>query len=120
MSTTPAHQTYREVMTVDPLPPSTPLEQATLDYVFGQVWSRPGLSRRDRRWITLACVAAADAPQPIDDHGYGALNSGDLTLAEMLEFILQFAVYSGWPTASHVEGVIRRQWSRISQERRHD
>ena len=120
MGNATADQTYREVMTVDPPAAMTPFEQATRDFVFGQVWSRPGLSRRDRRWITLACVAAADAPQPIDDHVYGALNSGDLTLAEMLEFILQFAVYCGWPKASHVEGVIRRQWTRIAQERGED
>ncbi len=117
MSNTPARQTYREVMTVDALPPSTPLEQATLDYVFGQVWSRPGLCRRDRRWVTLACVAAADAPQPIEEHVYAALNSGDIELPEMLEFVLQFAVYCGWPKASHVEGVIRQQWARIRAER---
>ena len=120
MGSATADQTYREVMTVDPPAAATPFGQATRDFVFGQVWSRPGLSRRDRRWITLSCVAAADAPQPIDDHVYGALNSGDLTLAEMLEFSLQFAVYCGWPKASHVEGVIRRQWARICQDRGED
>ena len=65
----------------------------------------PGLSRRDRRWVTLTCVAAADSLQPIDDHVYAALNSGDIYLEEMLEFILQFAVYCGWPKASHFERV---------------
>jgi 4-carboxymuconolactone decarboxylase len=104
-------------MTIDPPEVMTPFDRATLDFVFGEVWPRPGLSRRDRRLVTLACVAAADAPQPIDDHVYAALNCGDLTLEEMLEFVLQFAVYCGWPKASHVEGVIRRQWARIRQER---
>ncbi len=104
-------------MTVDPPDVVTPFEQATLDFVFGQVWSRPGLSRRDRRLVTLACVAAADSPTPIEHHAYAALNSGDLTLEELLEFVLQFAVYCGWPKASHVEGVIRRQWARVAEER---
>jgi len=112
-----ADQLVREVMTVDLPPPQTPFEQATRDFAFGSVWSRPGLSRRDRRWVTLTCVAAADAPQPIEDHVYAALNSGDMTLPEMLEFVLQFAVYCGWPKASHVEGVIRRQWARVCDER---
>jgi 4-carboxymuconolactone decarboxylase len=116
METADAAQTYREVMTREPPPPATPFEAATRDFVFGEVWSRPGLSRRDRRWVTLACVAAADAPEPIDDHVYAALNSGDVELEAMLEFVLQFAVYCGWPKASHVEGVIRRQWARIQQE----
>lgn len=112
-----ADRTYREVMTVDPPVVTTPFDQATLEFVFGRIWPRPGLSRRDRRLVTLACVGAADAPQPIEDHVYGALNSGDLALAELLEFVLHFAVYCGWPKASHVEGVIRKQWGRVEQER---
>jgi 4-carboxymuconolactone decarboxylase len=117
MGTVPAEQTYREVMTVEPPVPDTPLERAEFDFVFGDLWSRPGLSRRDRRWVTLACVAAADAPRAIEEHAYAALNSGDIELAELLEFVLQFAVYCGWPKASHFEGVTRQQWARIHAER---
>ena len=117
MGNADAAQTYREVMAREPAPPATPFEAATRDFVFGEVWSRPGLSRRDRRWVTLTCVAAADSPEPIDDHVYAALAGGDIGLEAMLEFVLQFAVYCGWPKASHVEGVIRRQWARIQQER---
>ncbi len=111
-----SEQVYREVMTVEPPPPATPFQKASLDYVFGEVWSRSGLSRRDRRWVTLTCVAAADAPGPIDDHVYAALKSGDIDLEAMLEFVLQFAVYCGWPKASHLEMVVARQWARIQQE----
>lgn len=117
MTETAGRQSYRDVMTVDPPAVDTPFEQATLEFVFGQIWPRPGLSRRDRRWITLTCVAAADAPGPIDEHVYAALNSNDISVAEMLEFVLQFAVYCGWPKASAVEGVIRRQWARVRSER---
>jgi 4-carboxymuconolactone decarboxylase len=108
---------YREVMTVEPPPAATPLQQAERSFVFGEVWARPGLSRRDRRWITLACVAAADAPEPIDEHVYAALNSGDLELEALLEMVLHFAVYCGWPKASHLEMVIAQQWARVQQER---
>jgi 4-carboxymuconolactone decarboxylase len=110
-------QTYREVMTTEPPAVSTPFDVATRDFLFGQVWPRPGLSRKDRRWVTLTCVAAADSPWPIEDHVYAALNSGDIALEEMLEFIVQFAVYCGWPKAAHCEGVIHRQWGRIREER---
>jgi 4-carboxymuconolactone decarboxylase len=108
---------FREVMTFEPDAPASPLEQATVDFVFGHVWNRPGLSRRERRWVTLACVAAADAPDPMIEHIYAALNSGDVQLPEMLEFVLQFAVYCGWPKASCFEGHLRTQWARIHQER---
>ena len=95
----------------------SPFAQASLDFVFGQIWSRGGLSRRDRRWVTLACLAGADTVGPMNDHVYAALNSGDITLAELLEFVLHFAVYCGWPKGSQVEGVIRQQWARLQAER---
>ena len=120
MTSATADQTFRAVMTVEPPALATPLAQATREFLFGRVWPRPGLSRRDRRWITLTCVAAADAPQPIDDHVYAAMNSGDIALPEMLEFVLHFAVYCGWPKASHAEGVIRGQWARIQTEHGED
>jgi 4-carboxymuconolactone decarboxylase len=117
MANAVADQTYREVMTVDPPAASTPLARATREFVFGEVWRRPGLSRRDRRLVTLTCVAAADAPQPIEDHVYAAFNSGDLELEAMLELVLQFAVYCGWPKASHLEMYVRTQWARVREER---
>ena len=117
MGSADAPTIYREVMTVDPDASVTPFDVATRDFLFGEVWPRPGLSRRDRRWVTLTCVAAADAQEPMDAHVYAALNSGDIELEAMLEFVLQFAVYCGWPKASRIEGVIRAQWARIRQER---
>ena len=111
-----ARQIYRAVMTVDYDWPADPYWDATLYFAFGQVWSRPGLSRRDRRWVTLACLGAADADLPIEAHTYAALKSGDISLDELLEYVLHFAVYSGWPKASHVEGIVRQQWARIHDE----
>ena len=109
-------QTYREVMAIEPYPATSPFDQASREFVFG-IWARPGLSRRDRRWVTLSCVAAADALVPMEAHAYAALKSGDISLDEMLEFVLQFAVYAGWPKASNIEGHIRRQWARVQKER---
>ncbi len=109
-------QSQRDVMGIDPSTPTTPFQRATQEFLFGQVWTRPGLSRRDRRLVTLSCVAAADAPGPIDRHVYAALKSGDLDLEALLELVLQFAVYCGWPKASHLEGVIAAQAARIAEE----
>jgi 4-carboxymuconolactone decarboxylase len=88
-----------------------------IDFVFAEVWSRPVLSRRDRRFITLPCVAAADAEAPLKDHVYAALNSGDVSITEMRETVLHFAVYSGWPKASRFNMAVDEQWERIHRER---
>jgi len=111
-------RTFAEVMTFEPPADASPVvSHGLIDFVFAEIWSRPGLSRRDRRFVTLACVAAADAEQSIVDHVYAALNSGDLTITEMREAVLHFAVYAGWPKASRLNGIVDEQWARIAAAR---
>lgn len=110
---------YREVMVSDAPPPLTPyLDKGVVDSVFGELWDRPGLSRRDRRFITLACVAAAAVDEPIQQHVYAALASGDLTREEFQELVLHFAYYAGWPRAAALEMAYYRAIERIEAEAR--
>ncbi|WP_319454716.1 MULTISPECIES: carboxymuconolactone decarboxylase family protein [unclassified Mycobacterium] len=108
---------FADVMTFPAPDDSAPATLSMIDFVFAEVWDRPGLSRRDRRFVTLPCVAAADAEGPLRDHVYAALNSGDVTITEMRETVLHFAVYSGWPKASRFNMVVDEQWERIHRER---
>lgn len=108
---------FAEVMTFEAPSDSSPATANLIDFVFAEVWPRPGLSRRDRRFVTLACVAAADAEESLRDHVYAALNSGDVSIVEMRETVLHFAVYAGWPKASRFNGVVDEQWDRIHRER---
>lgn len=108
---------FAEVMTFEAPADSSPATANLIDFVFAEVWPRPGLSRRDRRFVTLACVAAADAEGPLRDHVYAALNSGDVSIVEMREAVLHFAVYAGWPKASWFNMMVDEQWDRIHRER---
>ncbi|MHA3022670.1 carboxymuconolactone decarboxylase family protein [Mycobacterium sp. BMJ-28] len=110
-------QAFADVMTFPAPEDSSPATAGLLEYVYAQIWQRPGLTRRDRRFVTLACVAAADAEGPLRDHVYAALNSGDLSITEMQETVLHFAVYGGWPKASRFNMVVDEQWARIHRER---
>jgi 4-carboxymuconolactone decarboxylase len=112
-----AADVYRSVMMGEPPAAATPLEASERDYLFGSIWSRPGLSIRERRFVTLVCVAWDVDLSAIDAHVYAALRSGDLTIEQMNEFTLHFAVYCGWPKASHVEVAVRAQWQRLHDER---
>lgn len=110
-------RTFSEVMTTAAPDDASPFSSGLLDFVFAEVWTRPALSRRDRRFVTLACVAAADAVAPLEQHVYAALNSGDITITEMRETVLHFAVYAGWPKASLFNMVVDAQWATITAER---
>jgi 4-carboxymuconolactone decarboxylase len=113
-----ARSLYEEVMCRPFDLPSTPAsEPGLLDFVFGEVWSRPGLSRRNRRWVSITCACAADTVAPIEAHIYAALASGDIAFAELQEFVLQFAVYCGWPKASFADQVVWQQQAALNAER---
>lgn len=67
-------------------------------FAWGGVWSRPGLSLRDRSLVTIAVLAALHRPDELRMHLHGGLRNG-LTKAEMEEAIIQVGVYAGFPTA---------------------
>jgi 4-carboxymuconolactone decarboxylase len=66
--------------------------------VFGDVWERPGLSKRDRSLITVAALMATYRPEQLRVHIARALENG-VTKEELGEVITHLAFYSGWPTA---------------------
>jgi 3-hydroxyisobutyrate dehydrogenase len=80
-----------------------------LNFVFGHLWLRPGLTRRERRLITIPCVGVSDAIGPIWSHVNSALGSGDISYDEMRELILHFRTYAGTPRARVLEDVAA-QW----------
>lgn len=107
---------FDNVMTFGGPPPVSPyFEGGILNFVFGEMWSRPGLDQRSRRWVTLVGVADSSAVVPIETHIYGAMASGNATFEEMNEFVLQYAVHSGWPRASFVQGVVMKMCKYLSQ-----
>jgi 4-carboxymuconolactone decarboxylase len=107
---------YEAVM-ISPAPPvqTAFFEGGILNFVFGEMWMRPGLDQRARRWITLVGVANAAASTPIRSHVYGAMASGNANKDEMLEFVLQYALHSGWPMASVVQAAVFEQAPRVEQ-----
>lgn len=108
---------YADIMTLPAPQDESPVTTHLLDFVFAEVWRRPGLARRERRFVTLPCAAAADAERPLRDHVYAALNSGDISIGEMRETVLHFAVYGGWPKASRFNMVVDEEWERIHRDR---
>ena len=66
--------------------------------IYGEVWERPGLSRRDRSLITVAALIAMGRERQLDGHLGRALANG-VTKDEISELITHLAFYAGWPAA---------------------
>jgi len=84
-----------------------PLTQWTAENIWGQIWSRPGLSWRDRSMINLAILAAMNRPHEIEMHLPGAFKNG-LTREEIQEVLLQVTAYAGAPAGVGAFAVVHR------------
>lgn len=73
-------------------------QEVVTAFAWGGVWSREGLSLRDRSLITIAVLAALHRPEELRLHIHGGLQNG-LTKAEMEEALVQVGVYAGFPAA---------------------
>jgi 4-carboxymuconolactone decarboxylase len=82
------------------------LDAYTRDVLFGDVWERPGLSKRDRSLITVATLVALYRTNELPFHLKRALENG-LTKDELAEAITHLAFYAGWPCAATAVGVAR-------------
>jgi 4-carboxymuconolactone decarboxylase len=91
---------------------TTPLIEMTVDHVCGEIWSRPGLTRKERRFITVTAVASAGAELALQAHVDAALDSGDLTVEELREVVLHFATYQGYPRATVLHFAVEKAASR--------
>jgi 4-carboxymuconolactone decarboxylase len=74
------------------------LIELTDNVLFGDVWERPSLSKRDRSLITCATLVALNRTEQLRGHLTRALNNG-VKKDELIEMITHLAFYSGWPTA---------------------
>ena len=83
------------------------LAEWIIDFSYGDVMARPGLDRRSRQFATIAALTALGNAQPqLKVHIDGALNVG-CTRQEVIEVILQMAVYAGFPAAINALNVAR-------------
>jgi 4-carboxymuconolactone decarboxylase len=74
------------------------LAQLTDDVLFGDVWERPQLSKRDRSLITCAALVATGKTEQMSFHFPRAIENG-VTHEELVEMITHLAFYAGWPNA---------------------
>ena len=77
---------------------STKLSPLTDDVLFGDIWEREELSKRDRSLVTVAALIAGGNTEQLKNHLARAKANG-LTETELKEVIIHLAFYAGWPRA---------------------
>jgi 4-carboxymuconolactone decarboxylase len=75
-----------------------PLQELVTEYCWGAVWGRPGLPKKTRSMLNLAMLTALNRPHELKLHVRGALKNG-VSRAEIMEVLLQAAIYCGVPAA---------------------
>ncbi|HTI86557.1 MAG TPA: carboxymuconolactone decarboxylase family protein [Alphaproteobacteria bacterium] len=80
------------------------LSEFVIAFAFGEIYARPQLSLRDRQIATVAsCATLGHALPQLKSHINGALNLG-ITEDEIVEILMQMAVYAGFPAALNAVG----------------
>ena len=88
----------------------TPFNKEFLDlitrYAWGEIWSRPGLSRAERSIVTLTALATLRQDEELAMHLRAALRNG-VTPDQIREVLLHTAVYAGVPAANRAFAIAR-------------
>lgn len=87
------------------------LAELTDQVLFGEIWERPGLGKRDRSLATVSALIAMNRPEQLRSHLVLGLQNG-LTQLELSELIPHLAFYTGWPNAVSATGVARDVFQR--------
>ena len=93
-----------------------PLQELVTEYCWGAVWGREGLARRDRSLINLAMISTLNRPQELKLHVKGAIRNG-LKREEIMETLLQVAIYAGVPAAVDSFRIAREALAELEAER---
>ncbi len=74
--------------------------------IYGDIWERPGLSKRDRSLVVLATLIGTYRPEQLRGHLGRALDNG-VTKIEIAEIITHLAFYAGWPSSMTAARIAR-------------
>jgi 4-carboxymuconolactone decarboxylase len=93
---------------------SRPMQELSTEYCWGYVWTRPGLTLRDRSLLNIGMISALNRPHELKLHVKAALTNG-LTREEIREALLQVAVYCGVPAGIDSVRVAREAFAEVDQ-----
>jgi 4-carboxymuconolactone decarboxylase len=87
------------------------LAELTDNVLFGDVWQRPGLDKRDRSLVTISALIAMNRPDQLRSHLVLARQNG-VTETEIIEAVTHLAFYTGWPNAVSAVAIAREVFAK--------
>jgi 4-carboxymuconolactone decarboxylase len=94
---------------------SLPMQQLSTEYCWGTIWSRQGLSHRDRSLLNLGMISALNRPHELKLHVKAAMRNG-LSREEISEALLQVAIYCGVPAGIDSTRIAREALAEMDAE----
>ena len=85
--------------------------RTTVENLFGDIWTRPGLALEERSMITLTALTVLGRENELKIHLYGARNLG-IPKEKLEEMMLHLAHYGGWPVAVSALRIIEQVYSK--------
>lgn len=95
---------------------SAPLQKLITEWCWGEIWGRPGLERKMRSVLNLGMTMALNRSNEFKVHARGALNNG-LTREEIVEIILQGAIYCGAPASLDAMRIAQSLFDELDREK---
>jgi 3-oxoadipate enol-lactonase/4-carboxymuconolactone decarboxylase len=92
-----------------------PFQTFITESAWGSVWSRSGLSKRDRSLITIAMMAVLGHEEELAMHIRATANTG-ASMIEVREVLLQVAIYGGAPASNKAMRIAKREYARMAQD----
>jgi 4-carboxymuconolactone decarboxylase len=80
----------------------------TRDHLFGEIWTRPGLSTEQRRLLLIGALAATGQNDILDIQLDSAFRLGELDATALREIVIFLAHYLGWPRAATLNGQVEK------------
>ncbi|WP_326641752.1 carboxymuconolactone decarboxylase family protein [Streptosporangium sp. NBC_01755] len=85
----------------------------TVEHLFAEVWSREGISTRDRRLLLVGLLVGQGMDDEVGLQLDAALRTGDLTPDELREIVIFLTHYAGWPRGAKLNGQVEELIARV-------
>lgn len=95
---------------------NAPFQELITRYAWGEIWTRPGLSRKTRSLVTIGMMVALNRPEELRLHLRAAANTG-VTHEEIQEVLLQSAIYCGVPAANNAFHIAEEVFNEATSRR---